>query len=334
MTITQQQALEALERVYYATHASFIDRNLVRQYIEQSTAQPQAVVPAPEKYDDVLQPFLTLMRKELHANSSKGDRPGWLKMDANTALLEVYWHVAKLSAAVKNNDGPAIQEHSADVANMAMMVLDVCGGLARVEAAQPSAQAERAPVVQAVQAGEYPPLPEGVKARFKCEDCDGTGYTGEMIPGSEFQPPEPVGCTSCRFTGWWAECEAYSADQMHAYLDADRASSCAAQAAPFAKDSWQHAVDNQLVAFGRTSQEFANPHEALAWLAIVNMELGQSNVGAAQAVRMLTREELNDVALSEKVGWGPGEYVEAVQRKFGEVNGLRIPADGKIGDAA
>lgn len=39
MTITQQQALEALERVYYATHASFIDRNLVRQYIEQSTAQ-------------------------------------------------------------------------------------------------------------------------------------------------------------------------------------------------------------------------------------------------------------------------------------------------------
>ena len=37
MSITQQQAraLEALERVYYATHASFIDRNLVRQYIEQ-----------------------------------------------------------------------------------------------------------------------------------------------------------------------------------------------------------------------------------------------------------------------------------------------------------
>ena len=140
----------------------------------------------------------------------------------------------------------------------------------------------------AIAALQASPLPEGVKARFKCEDCDGTGYTGEMIPGSEFQPPEPVGCTSCRFTGWWAECEAYSADQMHAYLDADRASSCAAQAAPFAKDSWQHAVDNQLVAFGRTSQEFANPHEALAWLAIVNMELGQSNVGAAQAVRMLT----------------------------------------------
>lgn len=85
------------------------------------------------KYDDVLLPFLSLMRKELHANSRKGDRPGWLAMDANTALLEVYWHAAKLSAAVKNNDCPAIMEHSADVANMAMMVLDICGGLAFVE---------------------------------------------------------------------------------------------------------------------------------------------------------------------------------------------------------
>ena len=29
---------------------------------------------ASEKYDDVLLPFLTLMRRELHANSRKGDR--------------------------------------------------------------------------------------------------------------------------------------------------------------------------------------------------------------------------------------------------------------------
>lgn len=86
-----------------------------------------------EKYDDVLLPFLSLMRKELHANSRKGDRPGWMAMDANALLLEVYWHTAKLSAAVKKNDGPAILEHSADVANMAMMVLDKCGGIAWAE---------------------------------------------------------------------------------------------------------------------------------------------------------------------------------------------------------
>lgn len=55
-------------------------------------------------------------------------------------------------------------------------------------------------------------------------------------------------------------------------------------------------------------------------------------VQATQAVRMLTREELNDVALSDQVGWEPGEYIEAVQRKFCAVNaGRAIPPDGKIG---
>ena len=88
-----------------------------------------------EKFDDVLLPFLSLMRQELHANTGKGDRPGWLRMDANTALLEVYYHLSKLQKAVKHNDGPAIMEYSADVANMAMMVLDICGGLAWVDAA-------------------------------------------------------------------------------------------------------------------------------------------------------------------------------------------------------
>lgn len=97
------------------------------------SAAPQPVQPTTGplggKYGDVLAPFVALMEAELHANSQKGDRPGWLSMSANTALLEIYWHTAKLSAAVKNNDGPAITEHSADVANMAMMLLDVCGGL-------------------------------------------------------------------------------------------------------------------------------------------------------------------------------------------------------------
>jgi len=92
-----------------------------------------------EKFDDVLLPFLSLMRQELHANTGKGDRPGWLRMDANTALLEVYYHLAKLQKAVKHNDGPAIMEYSADVANMAMMVLDICGWLAWVDDAAETA---------------------------------------------------------------------------------------------------------------------------------------------------------------------------------------------------
>lgn len=83
------------------------------------------------KYDVVLKPFLALMSRELHANSSKGDRPGWLQMSRERALLEIYYHVSKLSVAIKNADAAAIAEHSADVANMAMMALDVCGGLPR-----------------------------------------------------------------------------------------------------------------------------------------------------------------------------------------------------------
>jgi len=58
-----------------------------------------------------------------------------------------------------------------------------------------------------------------------------------------------------------------------------------------------------------------------------------SDRAAAQVepVRMLTQPELNDVALSEKVGWGPGEYVEAVQRAFCRINAGRvIPADGEV----
>jgi hypothetical protein len=86
-----------------------------------------------QKYDDVLMPFLTLMRRELHTNSGKGDRPGWLAMNANQALLEVYYHLAKLQKAVRDNDGPGILEYGADVANMAMMVVDICGGLAWVD---------------------------------------------------------------------------------------------------------------------------------------------------------------------------------------------------------
>ena len=81
------------------------------------------------KYDIVLRPFIALMERELHANSGKGDRPGWLSMSRETAMLEIWHHVAKLQKAALNDDTPAIQEHSADVANMSMMLLDVCGAL-------------------------------------------------------------------------------------------------------------------------------------------------------------------------------------------------------------
>lgn len=86
---------------------------------------PPARVAEPEKYDDVLLPFLALMRAELHANAHKGDRPGWLQMDSKNAILEVFYHMGKLHQAVHRNETAAIKEYAADFANMCMMLLDV-----------------------------------------------------------------------------------------------------------------------------------------------------------------------------------------------------------------
>lgn len=91
------------------------------------------VAPLTGKYGDVLRPFLKQMEAELHANVGKGDRPGWLAMSPETAMLEIYYHVAKLQKATKDNDGPHIIEYAADVANMAMMMLDICGGIGLIE---------------------------------------------------------------------------------------------------------------------------------------------------------------------------------------------------------
>lgn len=97
-------------------------------WMQQPTAQAQHSVPG--KYDDVLLPFLKSMEHELHANAGKGDRPGWLQMDRKAALLEIYYHLGKLQKATKGNDTAGIVEYAADVANMSMMLVDVCGLLA------------------------------------------------------------------------------------------------------------------------------------------------------------------------------------------------------------
>ncbi len=86
---------------------------------------------AADKYAGVLMPFMSLMIDELKANADKGDRPGWLAMSEDQAMLEIYYHAAKLQRAVRDGDMDRVREHAADVANMSMMLLDVCGGLVR-----------------------------------------------------------------------------------------------------------------------------------------------------------------------------------------------------------
>lgn len=92
-----------------------------------------ALSPIPEqgvgKYDEVLKPFVAMMEAELHANSGKGDRPGWLAMSREELLLEIYYHLAKLQKAALKDDAGGIREFGADVANMAMMLVDKCEAL-------------------------------------------------------------------------------------------------------------------------------------------------------------------------------------------------------------
>ncbi|HBO1149155.1 TPA: hypothetical protein ACKSYC_001298 [Pseudomonas aeruginosa] len=102
----------------------------IKSCVKASGDSAQAQHSGPGKYDEVLLPFLKSMEHELHANAGKGDRPGWLQMDRKTALLEIYYHLGKLQKATKGNDTAGIVEYAADVANMSMMLVDVCGLLA------------------------------------------------------------------------------------------------------------------------------------------------------------------------------------------------------------
>ena len=79
------------------------------------------------RFNEVLEPFMALMESELQANTAKGDRPAWLQMTPEQCLLEIYYHVSKLQKAVRDSDRARVAENTADVANMAMMMADICG---------------------------------------------------------------------------------------------------------------------------------------------------------------------------------------------------------------
>jgi hypothetical protein len=125
-----------------------------KEYAPADKGQGEPVATLARKYDDTLMPFVALMRKELHANADKGDRPGWLSMSADTCLLEIIYHFGKLQASVKRGDGDGMAEYGADVANMCMMLLDICGVINLVQhTEQPAPVAAVMPERKTVKAG-------------------------------------------------------------------------------------------------------------------------------------------------------------------------------------
>ena len=145
MTITQQQAIEALEMLDKHWPAQPGNVALLRQYIEHSTAQPQAVVPAPgEPRIDLNSPDVVLLWNTLRFFAS-----------------ETSYHGERLGGVLQGcpRGNPPMPDELASYGRNGMAAL--CKILGRepeewmqgaAPPAQPSAQAERAPVVQAVQA--------------------------------------------------------------------------------------------------------------------------------------------------------------------------------------
>jgi hypothetical protein len=128
----QQRLVTGFDDVYIQLidRADFDRVAAENQALQQRlTLTAQRIDAQAQKYDDTLLPFVALMRRELHANAGKGDRPGWLAMSSDTCLLEIIYHFGKLQASVKRGDGDGMAEYAADVANMCMMLLDICGAI-------------------------------------------------------------------------------------------------------------------------------------------------------------------------------------------------------------
>lgn len=86
----------------------------------------------------------------------------------------------------------------------------------------------------------------------------------------------------------------------------------------FEKGSWQHAVDDQLVGFGRTSQEFGSPHDAVRWLI-------EQEVQAAQPTREQAQRERMEARQWNAKAFNFPEYFAALQRAMQARNAT--PAD-------
>lgn len=88
--------------------------------------------------EDKREAFGHMMKEELDANFSKGDREAWLQMSTDESLSEIRYHLEKLENSVEMREGEEkIKEHAVDVANCAMIFLDVQGYIEPEEMEEP-----------------------------------------------------------------------------------------------------------------------------------------------------------------------------------------------------
>lgn len=73
--------------------------------------------------------FARRMEAKLAKNRHKGDRGGWLKDTPSALLRRLKVETNELEKAIQSNSCGDIANEAADVANFAMMIADVCGGV-------------------------------------------------------------------------------------------------------------------------------------------------------------------------------------------------------------
>lgn len=75
------------------------------------------------KWNDEVREFAKLMLGEMQANDHKSDRYNFRTASPKELLGDCLLHAGKLAIALKEQDHIHVQEHTADVANIAMMIL-------------------------------------------------------------------------------------------------------------------------------------------------------------------------------------------------------------------
>jgi hypothetical protein len=80
--------------------------------------------------------FVAQMEAELKANDSKGDWAQW-KPSSFEALSELRHHLLKLEVALQRREGEAVEEYSADCANILMKIHE-CGSMSQLRKAEKS----------------------------------------------------------------------------------------------------------------------------------------------------------------------------------------------------
>lgn len=106
--------------------------------------------------------FALLMEAKLEANRHKGDRDGWIRCSVGDFLLpRLREEFGELCDALPEGAPAEIAAEAADVANFAMMIADVCGGLVPV-------------------AKRTHHAPEGLAARMRAEIVHDREHHGPM----------------------------------------------------------------------------------------------------------------------------------------------------------